>query len=263
MNAPTNFVERTALDRATHDPYAQFVTNAIRVTNPNEFVALVKHDLQPIFPNGMFLAGIGYATHEGIEVEHAVGISYPPEYINKLKRQRIWAGPILGHWLKTNRPQLFDPHSSAFPVPAAWVNAFRRHDLRNIAAHGVKDLKSHGASYFTFSQIPGPLTENHAELLDMLVPMLHQALVRATQHNLPVTSSPKSNRSSLTEREVEVMGWLAVGKTAGEIASILGSSQHTVKNQVRAILQKLDVENRVQAIAKATRLGVMFPIAKS
>lgn len=262
MNAPTNFLERTALGCATHDRFAQFVRNSILVTNPNEFITLIKHDLQPIFPHGMFLAGIGYGTQDGIEVEHAVGINYPSEYINKLKRQRIWAGPILGHWLKTNRPQLFDPRSSAFPVPAAWVNAFQRHDLRNIAAHGVKDLKSHGASYFTFSQIPGPLTENHAELLDMLVPLLHQALVRATQHHSPATSIPKPTRSSLTEREVEVMGWLAVGKTAGEIASILGSSQHTVKNQVRAILQKLDVENRVQAIAKATRLGIMFPAAQ-
>ena len=176
MNAPTNFLERTALGCATHDPFTQFVTNAIRVTNPDEFVALVKHDLQPIFPHGMMLAGIGHATDDGIAVERAIGINYPTQYLNKLKRQCLWAGPIMANWLCTNRPQLFDPQSSAFPVPAAWVNAFRRHDLRNIAAHGVKDLKSHGASYFTFSQIPGPLTENHAELLDMLVPLLHQAL---------------------------------------------------------------------------------------
>ena len=257
MNAPTNFVERTALDRATHDPYAQFVTNAIRVTNPNEFVALVKHDLQPIFPNGMFLAGIGYATHEGIEVEHAVGISYPPEYINKLKRQRIWAGPILGHWLKTNRPQLFDPHSSAFPVPAAWVNAFRRHDLRNIAAHGVKDLNSHGASYFTFSQISGPLTAHHVQVLDMVVPLLHPALVRALGKTTRDESLRNSGTSTLTAREIEILRLLVSGQTSKEIAAHLNRSEHTVKNQIRSVYQKLGVNNRAQVIKAAMNFRLL------
>ncbi len=257
MNAPERFFERVALRHNVPDVFGRFVASAICVTTPEGFAALVKNDLQMIFPHGMLLAGIGHTTNDGIVVERAMGINYPLAYVAKLSRQRIWAGPILTHWLKSNQPQLFDCDGPAFPVPSGWINAFQRHDLRNIAAHGVKDLKSHGASYFSFSQIPGPLTEHHARLLDMLVPLLHQALVRSIGYFPPSKIQPAAGDMALTTREIEILGRLTTGDTSAEIASRLNRSEHTVKNQMRSVYQKLGVNNRAQAINAAINLNLL------
>jgi DNA-binding NarL/FixJ family response regulator len=48
----------------------------------------------------------------------------------------------------------------------------------------------------------------------------------------------------LTRREAEVLLWIAQGKGNGEIASILGASEHTVKKHVQHIFCKLGVESR-------------------
>lgn len=66
-----------------------------------------------------------------------------------------------------------------------------------------------------------------------------------------------SNGQRLTAREIEILKWVAVGKTNEAIAMIHHRSMNTVKNQLRLIFQKLDVVNRAQAVVEAMRLGMM------
>jgi DNA-binding CsgD family transcriptional regulator len=63
-----------------------------------------------------------------------------------------------------------------------------------------------------------------------------------------IFSSPMLTVLGLSEREVDVMKWLAEGKTNGEIADILSIAIGTVNKHVESILKKLGVENRAQAI---------------
>jgi DNA-binding CsgD family transcriptional regulator len=56
------------------------------------------------------------------------------------------------------------------------------------------------------------------------------------------TSAPAA--ACLSEREREVLQWIARGKANGEIAIILGISLHTVKRHVEKVLAKLGVESR-------------------
>lgn len=62
----------------------------------------------------------------------------------------------------------------------------------------------------------------------------------------------------LTNRELEVMQLLASGLTNKEIAQRLGISDHTVKFHVNAILGKLGVETRTEAVVNAARLGIVI-----
>jgi DNA-binding CsgD family transcriptional regulator len=48
-----------------------------------------------------------------------------------------------------------------------------------------------------------------------------------------------------------------MGKTNWEIAMILGTSVHNVKYHVAELLNKLDVVNRVHAVARARALGLL------
>jgi DNA-binding NarL/FixJ family response regulator len=64
---------------------------------------------------------------------------------------------------------------------------------------------------------------------------------------------------SLTSREAEILGLLADGLTNREIASTLFVSESTVRAHLRTITQKLGVNNRVHAVARALQLGMVAP----
>jgi DNA-binding CsgD family transcriptional regulator len=55
----------------------------------------------------------------------------------------------------------------------------------------------------------------------------------------------------LTQRAAEALLWLAQGKTNGDIASILGITESTVKKHVQEIFEKLGVETRGAATLRA------------
>lgn len=62
--------------------------------------------------------------------------------------------------------------------------------------------------------------------------------------------------STLTEREREVLGLIADGRSNREIARALVLSEKTVKTHVSNILMKLDLADRTQAALWAVRHGV-------
>lgn len=61
----------------------------------------------------------------------------------------------------------------------------------------------------------------------------------------------------LTEREKDVLGQVATGASNREIASELGISEHTIKNHLKNILQKLHLDNRVQLTRYALEQGLV------
>ena len=69
------------------------------------------------------------------------------------------------------------------------------------------------------------------------------------------TQRPLPNGSRLTERETEVLRWLAAGKSNPEIAAILDLAPGTVKRHVEKVLAKLGAENRTAAAAHVGRLA--------
>lgn len=58
----------------------------------------------------------------------------------------------------------------------------------------------------------------------------------------------------LTDREMDVLHWLAAGKSNAEIATILGLAHGTVKRHVEKLIAKLGVQNRTGAAARARDL---------
>ena len=64
-------------------------------------------------------------------------------------------------------------------------------------------------------------------------------------------------RAQLTERELEVLKHLVNGKSNTEIAKELIVSVHTAKAHVCSILQKLCVDDRVQAAVKAIKENII------
>jgi two-component system nitrate/nitrite response regulator NarL len=72
-----------------------------------------------------------------------------------------------------------------------------------------------------------------------------------------IRSNAAGARIHLTPREREVLGGLAEGKSAPQIASELHVSPATVKTHLKTLYEKLGVSDRAAAVAEAMRRGLI------
>lgn len=63
----------------------------------------------------------------------------------------------------------------------------------------------------------------------------------------------------LSDREMDVLRCLAAGQTTHQISTTLFISENTVKTHVRHILEKMNVENRMEAVSQAMKAGLIRP----
>jgi DNA-binding CsgD family transcriptional regulator len=119
-------------------------------------------------------------------------------------------------------------------------------------------------------RIPGPRPESYT-LVHLLQPIdrsgrLARALERlgarpegpgSVASVQPAAAGPASpsNLPPLTEREREILRWVASGLQNKEIAQKLGISLATVRNHIHNILEKLDVHSKLEAVSLAFRQG--------
>jgi DNA-binding NarL/FixJ family response regulator len=84
---------------------------------------------------------------------------------------------------------------------------------------------------------------------------------RALVEDLAMHLRPRAQSlgNDLTVREREVLALLAAGRSTTQMVSELVLSVHTVRNHVRNILTKLQSNSRLEAVAVATRLGIISP----
>ncbi|HET7234913.1 MAG TPA: response regulator transcription factor [Actinomycetota bacterium] len=109
-----------------------------------------------------------------------------------------------------------------------------------------------------------PKTRAADELMDVIRRAAAGELVMPEDDLGPVVEHLQGGRRasdaqallSLTPREVEVLGALALGSTPGDIASQLGISSMTVQSHVKNILAKLGVHTRIEAVTLAWRHGL-------
>jgi DNA-binding NarL/FixJ family response regulator len=77
------------------------------------------------------------------------------------------------------------------------------------------------------------------------------------QHMSAQGEGRSTEPDALTERETQVLGLLAQGKTNREIAESLVISERTVKFHVSSILKKLGANNRTEAVSIAAQKGLV------
>ncbi|MEM6915524.1 MAG: response regulator transcription factor [Verrucomicrobiota bacterium] len=60
----------------------------------------------------------------------------------------------------------------------------------------------------------------------------------------------------LTDRELEILQWIARGRANKQIGEELSLSENTVKNHVKSILSKLNAKDRTHAVTEALKRGL-------
>lgn len=91
-------------------------------------------------------------------------------------------------------------------------------------------------------------------------PVIARQLLQRFKRGAPRQSQPAAaviDDSGLSEREREVLLFIAKGFTVGEIANMLHLSAHTVATHVKHIYRKLAVHSRTEAVFEAGRMGLL------
>lgn len=78
-----------------------------------------------------------------------------------------------------------------------------------------------------------------------------QRLLLLDERRTATPTAEQLGSLGLSRRQTEVLVWIAEGKTNAEIATILGMSERTVEKHVQHILERLGVETRTAAAARA------------
>lgn len=92
-------------------------------------------------------------------------------------------------------------------------------------------------------------------------PIDFELLIAIIRHRLVAAADRTAEKSELrlTDRELQVLTWVARGKSSSDIATILGISERTVNFHLDNAMRKAGVATRVQAAVKCALLGLIEP----
>lgn len=81
----------------------------------------------------------------------------------------------------------------------------------------------------------------------------------SAQHSPNLVSDDESRKQTLemlSDREIQVLGYLGKGLTTRQLAEVLNLSQHTVSSHIKNIYSKLEISSRAEAAYQAVLLGL-------
>lgn len=100
----------------------------------------------------------------------------------------------------------------------------------------------------------GALTPSHALAgARLLANSAHYAMSKIIVPDLIKRRTP-----NITTRERECLLWSAKGKTAAEVGLILKISEATAVFHLNNVVRKLNVANRMQAVALGVSMGLVY-----
>ncbi len=145
------------------------------------------------------------------------------------------------------------------PKQRLCLNQGREAGLHDGAAVCLRGVMGEVAGIGVASSTKGRVTEKDAKRrLSLMNAISHQFYVAfCALHKREF--DPERTQVVLTDREMQVMRYMAMAKSNIEMSDILRVSEHAVDFHVRNILQKFGVSNRLVAVLKAVSIGVLNP----
>lgn len=254
----------TSLSGGDSDHYLALIGDAAVIRRHAEFLRWLQGDVQHYLPHDILLAGWGDFQEKVIHHDmlswlpgvrsYAVGTDGLPFLLSRF--YDCWVGA--GRKPCSLSFGQFESLLGQSGLPGTFSSALRR--MRSVLIHGLRDERSQQECIYILlyaHEIPAQLAST---AIGVLMPCIDAALrqlphlPQQKQLSLKSLQHAQDEALGLSERESQIMDWVAMGKTNSEIGCILNISAFTVKNHMQRIFQKLNVFNRAQAVSKINRV---------
>ena len=252
--------------------YLALVQSGLAVRSHVDLLHWLQGDVQNYLPHEILITGWG--TFDEGAVQHDVVSRLPGvrSYAEGTACLPFLLAKINDCWVAGGRqPRIFPFSAFSYllgsdALPNSFGEALRR--MGSAVVHGISDQRGQNECVYVFLSADAPQSAGSDAALsaaaEMLLPSIDTALRQIShlpaQRGLaaqPLAPKPASeDGTGLSDRETQIMAWVAMGKTNSEIGSILNISGFTVKNHMQRIFQKLNVFNRAQAVSKVTRVSL-------
>ena len=218
----------------------------------------VKNHCQQLVSNiGLDFFLIGIETSPGEGAPPRVETNYPAAWMERYARLQ-WMGhdPVVRHCRQSAVPLIW--HRGRFEDNAA-QHLFEEASAYGVSAGVATSLRGVGRSHPMMMSVAcdaraDPKTDSW---LQSLTPTVHLLCSYAYEAICRIEEAHATAQISLTQRENECLHWAAAGKTSWETSRILRCSESTVNFHIRNIINKLNVSNRRQAVARALAIGLI------
>jgi DNA-binding CsgD family transcriptional regulator len=252
LSEPSEFISSLSGNDAV--TLLQIIHQCIFINTEEDFVDLFPK-IQVLFHFDFAGALLGFHDmSKGPVILHGVNISYPEEWNREYFSRNYHQMSALSKYnFATYKPQYMTRTWKKLRQPDEIMSLCLDFGIREGYAHGSCPLiPGQNGSMFCFSGSSMEYNRRTSAILEVLVPHLHLAISNVFCNRRSSIDCP-----ALSAREKEVLNWLKQGKSSWDISVILGISESTTNYHVYNIMRKLDALNRPQAVAIATRLGLI------
>ena len=251
--------------------YHEVVMRSTEVRSHFDLLAWLQGDLQRYLPHEILIASWGAFASGDLQfdiISPLPGVrsrNLEPESLGMILRALYQRWKEFG-----SKPFTVEAEARGFPTGAPRTNPVSQalETMTSAMVHGIVDSRgNHDCLYVAFNSRHS-FRERERAALAVILPYIDTALrqirhlprqnhnsgtsfAAEQQSNTIVAELPSMMQAyNLSDRESQILHWVAMGKTNPEIASILQISSFTVKNHMQRVFKKLDVTNRAQAVSK-------------
>ena len=246
--------------------YLNVIGQGVAITRHADLLGWLQGDMQHYLPHDILLAGWGDFEQGSIQHDIVSALPGARSYSAGTEGLPFLLGKFHDCWVDAGRHPCspafreFDYLLGSDSLPGTFNNTLGA--MRSVLIHGLSDERGrHDCLYVLLSAEEIP-REPGATAIKGLMPYIdtvlrqlsHMPQQQQQQQPSPLSRIPPAEACGLSERETQIMAWVAMGKTNSEIGTILNISGFTVKNHMQRIFQKLNVFNRAQAVSKVGRV---------
>jgi len=194
------------------------------------------------------------------ESEHVILSNYPADWLKKYQSEKLYLiDPVVKYVLNHQDTIFWDMFKNMDGYNSPEQNEF----IKLAATFGLVSgcsipCNSYG-NFAVFSM--AHRTKSKVSKMNEYLPFNHyygNQLLESVLRLL-IADDETALRESFSQRETECLFWGSEGKTAWEIAKILGISERTVVFHFTNVAEKLNASNRQHAISKALLHGIVKP----
>lgn len=201
--------------------------------------------------------------HDSLNLPAGHGLlrNYPESWMKHyVSSEYVGRDPVPLHCFQTIRPFTWDHVTKTQKISKLQkrimdeANEAKLLDGMAIPMHGIKGELSGVGLASSFGGVE--FSENQIAKIRTLCFQFHMSYTELLKTR---ENTANANNVFLTDREREVLLWASEGKSDAAIAEILGISYSTVRFHLNNTYTKLDANERIFAVTKAIRLGLIMP----